>query len=157
MAFSTVTTASTSMRGVFAAKGPPPGFPVLGMPQLMDTTPAPQSYSLLAHAGVGRGWRIQATESTARPQAPAASSLHQEWPTSAIQQQATSGRHEAAQATPYQQQVFPPQQSSGVRFALATTKVSTAPSTDQSQEVAARGRQVLHQRTPGQVIPQKER
>ena len=58
IASSMVTTASTSMRGVSATTRPPPGFPALGMPQLMDTTLAPQSYSLLAHAGAGRGWGV---------------------------------------------------------------------------------------------------
>ena len=105
------------MRGVSAATGPPPGFPALGMPQLMDTTLAPQSYSLLAHAGVGRGWGIQATQSTDRPQAPAAPILCRELPL-AIWQQSASGRHEVTQATPYWQQVFPPQQATGVDLVL---------------------------------------
>ena len=55
MASSTMTTASTSMRGVLPTAGPPPGFPARGAPTPMDVSPASQSYNPLAHAGVGRG------------------------------------------------------------------------------------------------------
>ena len=55
MVSSTITTASTSMRGVSPTAGPPPGFPARGAPSPMDVLPAPQSYNLLAQAGVGRG------------------------------------------------------------------------------------------------------
>ena len=51
-ASSTMTTASTSMRGVSPTMGPPPGFPAMGVPTPMDVSP---SYNPLAHAGVGRG------------------------------------------------------------------------------------------------------
>ena len=55
MASSMITTTSTSMRGVLLTVGPPPGFPARGTPSPMDVLPAPQSYNLLAQAGVGRG------------------------------------------------------------------------------------------------------
>ena len=78
MASSMITTASTSMRGVSSMAGPPPGFPVRGIPSLMDVSPASQSYNLLAQAGVGRGCWLQPTPGSSRPQAPGATSLHQE-------------------------------------------------------------------------------
>ena len=78
MALSTVTTTSTSMRGVSLTVGPPPGFPARGAPTPMDVSPASQSYNLLAHAGVGRGLRPQSALGSARPRAPGAIGLHQE-------------------------------------------------------------------------------
>ena len=78
MASSMITTASTSMRGVSSTAGPPPGFPARGMPSPMDVSLAPQSYNLLAQAGVGRGLWPQPMLGSARPQAPGATSLHQE-------------------------------------------------------------------------------
>ena len=47
------------------------------------------------------------------------------------------GRHEAGQATPYRQQVYPPRHTTGVQ--TATTKASTAPSTSQGHDETARG------------------
>ena len=58
MALSTVTTTSTSMRGVSPTVGPPPGFPAMGVPAPMDVSPASQSYNPLAHAGVGRDFGL---------------------------------------------------------------------------------------------------
>ena len=78
MASSIITTASTSMRGVSSMAGPPPGFPVRGTPSPMDVLPASQSYNLLTQADVGRGCWFQPMPGSARPQAPAATSLHQE-------------------------------------------------------------------------------
>ena len=78
MALSTVTTASTSMRGVSLTMGPPPGFPARGAPTPMDVLPASQSYNLLAHAGVSRGLWPQSMLGSARPRAPGAIGLHQE-------------------------------------------------------------------------------
>ena len=78
MASPMITTASTSVRGVSSTAGPPPGFPVRGTPSPMDVSPASQSYNLLTQAGVGRGCQLQPTPSSARPQAPGATSLHQE-------------------------------------------------------------------------------
>ena len=78
MASSMITTASTSMRGVSPAAGPPPGFPARGMPLPMDVLLAPQSYNLLAQAGVGRGLWPQPLPGSVRPRAPGATSLHQE-------------------------------------------------------------------------------
>ena len=78
MASSMITTASTSMRGVSSMAGPPPGFPVMGMPSLMDVSPASQGYNLLTQAGVGRGHRPQPTLGSTRPQVPGATNLHQE-------------------------------------------------------------------------------
>ena len=77
MAFSMITTASTSMRCVSSTAGPPPGFPLRGTPLPMDVLPVSQSYNLLAQAGVGRGCQLQPTPGSARPQAPGATSLHQ--------------------------------------------------------------------------------
>ena len=78
MASSTITTTSTSMRGVSPTVGPPPGFPARGAPSPMDVLPAAQSYNLLAQAGVGRGLRPQSAPGSARPWAPGAVGLHQE-------------------------------------------------------------------------------
>ena len=78
MASSMITTASTSMRGVLPTVGPPPGFPARGAPSPMDVLPTPQSYNLLAQAGVGRGLRSQSAPGSARPRAPGTISLHQE-------------------------------------------------------------------------------
>ena len=77
MASSTMTTASTSMRGVSPTVGPPPGFPAMGAPTLMDVSPASQGYNLLAYAGVGRGLRPQSVLGSARPQEPGTIGLHQ--------------------------------------------------------------------------------
>ena len=49
----------------------------------------------------------------------------------------TPGRQEAGQATPYQQQVYPPRHTTGVR--MATTKASTTPSTSQGRNETAIG------------------
>ena len=70
MALSTVTTTSTSMRGVSPTVGPPPGFPAMGAPTQMDVLLASQSYNPLAHAGVGRGLWPQSAPGSMRPQAP---------------------------------------------------------------------------------------
>ena len=74
MASSTMTTASTSMRGVSPTTGPPPSFPAMGAPTPMDVLP---SYNPLAHAGVGRGLLPQSTPGSTRPRGPGAMGLHQ--------------------------------------------------------------------------------
>ena len=74
MASSTMTTTSTSMRGVSPTAGPPPGFPAMGAPAPMDVSP---SYNPLAHAGVGRGLQPQSAPGSTRPQGPGAVDLHQ--------------------------------------------------------------------------------
>ena len=51
MASSTITTASTSMRGVSPTAGPPPGFPARGVPSPMDVSPAPKGLQ-----PAGSGW-----------------------------------------------------------------------------------------------------
>ena len=48
-----------------------------------------------------------------------------------------SGRHEAGQVTPYQQQVYLPRHTSGAQ--MATTKASAIPSTSQGHDEMARG------------------
>ena len=136
MASPMITTASTSMRGVSSMAGPPPGFPVRGMPSLMDVSLASQSYNLLTEAGVGRGCWLQPTLGSARPQAPGATSLCQERPSAIHQQAAASGSHEVTQATPYQQAIHLPQQDARMRFAPPVTETKTATSTSQSQSVA---------------------
>ena len=70
MASSTMTTTSTSMRGVSPTVGPPPGFPARGAPSPMKMSPTQQSYNPLAHAGVGRGLWPQSVPGSTRPQAP---------------------------------------------------------------------------------------
>ena len=78
MASSTITTTSTSMRGVSPTVGPPLGFPARGAPSPMDVSLAPKSYNLLAQAGVGRGLWPQSVSGSARPWAPGTISLCQE-------------------------------------------------------------------------------
>ena len=81
MASSTMTTTSTSMRGVSLTVGSPPGFPARGAPTPMDVSPASQSYNLLAHAGVGRGLQPQSALGSARPRTSGTIGLHQARPT----------------------------------------------------------------------------
>ena len=135
MASLTMTTASTSMRGVSSTTGPPPGFPAMGEPTLMDVSLAPQGYNPLPHAGVGRGFRPQSVPGSARPQAPGTVGLCQAQPSAPHQPAAALGSHEAHPATPYQQALHPPWQ---VRFASPVTKAEAT--TSQSQSVAKRGR-----------------
>ena len=99
MASSTETTASSSVGGVPPPRYPPPGLPPVDLVP-MNTLPAPTSENLLATAGVGRGLR--------QPQTPTAPGLHPVRPTTPLQQMPAPGRHEAGQATPYRQQVYPP-------------------------------------------------
>ena len=105
MASSTMTTTSTSMRGVSPMAEPPPGFPAMGAPTPMDVSP---SYNPLAHAGVGRGLWPQSMLGSARPRAPGPIGLHQTWPSAPHQPASASGSHEAHPCPPYQQAVHPP-------------------------------------------------
>ena len=123
------------MRGVSLTVGPPPGFPARGAPSPMDVSLIPQSYNLLAQAGVGRGLQPQSTLGSTRPQAPGTVGLHQEQPSALRQLAAASGSHKVTPATPYQQAVHPPRQ---VRFASPINK--TKPTTSRSQSMAKRGR-----------------
>ena len=141
MAFSTMTTASTSMRGISLTVGPPPGFPAREAPSPMDVSPAPQSCNLLAHAGVGRGLWPQSVPGSARPRAPGTVGLRQPRPSALRQPAAALGSQEVTPASPYQQAVHPPQQ---VRFASPITKPE--PTTSQSQGVAERGRPQTRER-----------
>ena len=122
MVSSTETMASTSAAGVTHLSYLPPGMPPL---EAMDTLPAPTTENLLATAGVGRGHGTQT-----QPQIPAAPGLHQMRPRMPQQQAPTPGGQEAMQATPYQQQVFPPR--------CAAPKPSATPSTSQGHEELAR-------------------
>ena len=131
MASSTETMASSSVSGVPPPRYPPPGLPPID-PALMDTLPAPTSENLLATAGVG-----MASRGLRQPRTPTAPGLRQTRPTAPQQQMPAPGRQEAGQATPYRQQVYPPQHTTGVR--TATTKASTAPSTSQGHDEMARG------------------
>ena len=81
MASSMMTTTSTSMRGISPTMGPPPGFPAIGAPTLMDVLP---SYNLLAHAGVGRGLWPQSVLGSARSWVPGTVGLHQTQPSAPI-------------------------------------------------------------------------
>ena len=100
MVSSTETTASTSTAGVTPLSRLPPQDPTV---ELMDTLPPPTTENLLATAGVSRGHKPQTP-----PCIPTAPGLHQMRPKMCQQQAPTPGRQEAMQATPYQQQVFPP-------------------------------------------------
>ena len=138
MAAVTTTSASTSMVGVPTVADPPPGYPALSLP--MDTTLPPKATNLLAGVGVGRGKALQTMLAVVRPPGP-----RQVRPQSDIQQQATSVRQKATQATPYKQQVLPPQvprPAAGARpcTAVATTQASTTTSTASGIEAGARGR-----------------
>ena len=136
MASSTKTTASSSAAGVTPLSYPPPGIPPL---EPMDTLLAPTSENLLATAGVRRGSRGRS-----QPRAPTAPGIRQTRPTASQQWVPTPRRQETNQATPYRQQVYPPQCSTGVR--TTTPKQSTAPSTSQGcggtagESEGARGR-----------------
>ena len=122
MVSSTETTASTSATGVTRPSYPPPGMPPL---KAMDTLPAPTVENLLATAGVGRGGRTRT-----QPRTPTTPGICQMRPRAPQQQAPTPRRQEVTQATPYRQQVYPPQS--------ATPKPSTAPSTSQGREELAR-------------------
>ena len=123
------TTASSSVAGVPPPRYPPPALPPL---EPMDMLLAPTSENLLATAGVGRGGRGQRQPST-----PIAPGLCQMRPMAPQQQTPTPGRQETNQGTPYQQQVYLPRCTTGVR--TATSKLSTTPSTSQGREETARG------------------
>ena len=128
MVSSTETTASTSAAGVTPPSYPPPGIPPL---KLMDMLPAPTSENLLATAGVGRGGRTRSQLRT-----PTAPGVCQMRPRAPQQQAPTPKRQETNQVTPYRQQVYPPQHSTGVQH--TTPKPSTTPSTSQGCEEPAR-------------------
>ena len=132
MASPTMTTASSSVGRVLPLGYPPPG-PPPGDPASMDMLPAPSTENLLATASVGRGWRLPAVG----PQTPTAPGPHQVQPSAIQQRMPTSGRHEAGQATPYRQQVYPPRHTFGVL--TATTKANATPSTSQGCDEMARG------------------
>ena len=100
MVSSTETTASTSVAGVTRPSYPPPGIPPL---EAMDMLPAPTMENLLATAGVGRGAGHGSQLGT-----PTAPGIRQMRPKVPQQLAPTPGRHEATQATPYRQQVYPP-------------------------------------------------
>ena len=78
----------------------PPTAPTI---EAMDTLPPLTTENLLATAGVGRGRKPQTL-----PRMPAAPGLRQMRPWTPQQQAPTPRGREATQATPYQQQVFPP-------------------------------------------------
>ena len=128
MISSTETTASTSAAGVTRPSYPPPGMPPL---EAMDMLPAPTTENLLASAGVSRGGRTRSQLRT-----PTTPGIRQTRPTAPRQWAPTPKRQEMNQATPYRQQVYPPQHTTGVGH--ATPKPSTTPSTSQGHEEPAR-------------------
>ena len=132
MVSSTETTASTSAAGVTHLSHLPPGMPPL---KAMDMLPAPTTENLLATAGVGRGARPQS-----QPGTPTTPGIHQTRPRMPQQQAPTPRRQEATQATPYQQQVYPPRR--------ATPKPSTTPSTSQGHKEPAREDEGTRGRSP---------
>ena len=117
MVSSTETTASTSVAGVTPPSHLPPRAPAI---EAMDMLPAPTTENLLATAGVGWGHKPRVL-----PPAPTAPGLHQMRPKTPQQQVPTPGRQEAMQATPYRQQVFPPE--------CPAPKPSTTPSASQDR------------------------
>ena len=127
MIFSTETMASTSVAGVTHPSCPPPGMPPL---EAMDTLLAPTTENLLASAGVGRGGRTQS-----QPRTPTAPGICQTRPMAPRQRAPASERQETNQATPYWQQVYPPQHTTGV--GRTSPKLSTTPSTSQGCEEPA--------------------
>ena len=128
MISSTETTASTSVAGATHPSHPPPGMPPL---KPMDMLPAPTTENLLASAGVSRGGRPRSQLET-----PTTPDIHQTRPRVPQQQVPTPGRPEATQVTPYRQQVYPPQHTTGV--GCASPKSCTAPSTSQGHEEPTR-------------------
>ena len=74
MMSSTMTTASTSMKGASSTMGPPPGSPTHETPRPMDVS---LGYNPLVHAGVGWGLRPQSTLGLARPWVPGTPGLRQ--------------------------------------------------------------------------------
>ena len=62
------------MRGISPTMGPPPGFPVIGVPTPMDVS---LSYNPLAHAGVGRGLWPQSVLGLAGPRVSGTIGLYQ--------------------------------------------------------------------------------
>ena len=122
MVSSTGTTASTYVAGVTHPSYPPPEMPPL---EAMDMLPAPTTEKLLATAGVSRGSRTRT-----QPRIPATPGLRQTRPRMPQQQAPTSRRQGVTQATPYRQQVYPPQR--------AAPELSTTPSTNQGREEPAR-------------------
>ena len=138
MVSSTETTASTSVAGVTHLSYPPPGMPPL---KAMDTLPAPTMENLLATAGVGRGGRPRS-----QPRTPTTPGIHQMRPRVPQQLAPAPERQEMNQVTPYQQQVYPPQHTTGVGH--ATPKSSTAPSTSQGREELAREDEDARGRSP---------
>ena len=128
MISSTETTASTSAAGATHPSHPPPGMPPL---EAMDTLPAPTTENLLASTGVGRGSRTQS-----QPRTPTAPGICQTRPKAPQQWAPIPKRQEMNQVTPYRQQMYPPQHTTGV--GCATPKPSTTPSTSQGCEEPAR-------------------
>ena len=122
MVSSTETTASTSVAGVTHPSYLPPGMPPL---KAMDMLPVPTIENLLATAGVGRDSRTRA-----HPRTPTAPGIHQIRPRVLQQQVPTPGRQEATQATPCQQQMYPPRH--------ATSKLSTTSNISQGRKEPAR-------------------
>ena len=102
--------ASSSAGGVPPQRCPPPGLPP---PQQipMDMLPALSTENLLAAASVGRGKQSPATG----PRMLTTPGPRQAPPISASPWMPTPGRQEVGPATPYRQQVIPPQYSTGVR------------------------------------------
>ena len=147
MSYATMTSPTETTASSSAGRVPPPRYPPPGLPPLelapMDTLPAPTSENLLATAGVSRGGR-----GLRQPRTPTAPGLHQTSPTAPPQRMPTPGRQEASQATPYWQQVYPPQHTTGVQ--TTTTKPSTTPSTSQGRDETARGSEEARGRSSSQ-------
>ena len=122
--------ASSSVSGVPPQRRLPPGLP-LPHQTPMGMLPALTMENLLATAGVGRGKRPPATG----PRTPTVPGPQQALLSSTQQWMPAQGRQEVGQATPYRQQVHPPQHSSGV--STATPKTDATPSTSQDLDETA--------------------
>ena len=122
MASSTETTASTSATGVTPSSHLPPRVPAI---EPMDTLLPLTIENLLATAGISWGCKLQTP-----PRMPAAPGLRQTRPLMPQQQVPTPRGREGTQATPYQQQVFPPKHPA--------PKLSTTPSASQDHRDPAR-------------------
>ena len=147
MVSSTKTTASTSVVGVTRSSYLPPGMPPL---KAMDTLPAPTTENLLATAGVSRGGRSQSQLRT-----PTAPGVRQMRPKVPQQPAPAPERQEMNQVTPYQQQVYPPQHTTGV--GCTTPKLSTTPSTSQGHEEPAREDEDARGRSPSRGSRRRHR
>ena len=104
------------------------------LPATGDASTQGYGHASGSHYGelVGKCW----CRTRSQPRTPTAPGIHQTRPTAPRQQVPIPERQETNQVTPYRQQVYPPQHTTGV--GCATPKLSTTPSTSQGHEEPAR-------------------